>query len=76
VALVAEWTDNLSDTRVVGQGAFGKVYEGVAVSDAARRARLGLLAVKVLSPDMVPEGGDKHLTREIAVLRSMPTALC
>jgi hypothetical protein len=71
VDMVSEWTDNFSAGRVVGEGAFGKVYQGLVVSDVARHANayLRVLAVKQLSPDMIPEGGEKHLRREIAVLR-------
>ncbi len=69
VNMVAEWTDNFSEQRIVGEGAFGKVYEGLVVSEDARKVRLGPVAVKLLSPDMIPEGGEKHLKREIAVLR-------
>jgi hypothetical protein len=67
--MVAEWTDNFSELRIVGEGAFGKVYEGLITSEEARKVRLGPVAIKLLSPDMIPEGGDKHLKREIAVLR-------
>ncbi len=69
VDMVAEWTANFSSERVVGEGAFGKVYEGLVASDAGRHVNLGVLAVKQLSPDMITEGGEKHLKREIAVLR-------
>jgi hypothetical protein len=66
--MMLEWTDNFSEQRMVGEGAFGKVYEGIIVSEAASHVKLGPLAVKLLSPDMIPEGGDMHLKREIAVL--------
>ena len=69
LAMVAEWTADFSDERVVGEGAFGKVYEGVVACEAARALKLGALAVKLLSPDMIPEGGERHLKREIGVLR-------
>jgi hypothetical protein len=69
--LVAEWTQGFSEVRLVGEGAFGKVYEGIITAEVAGR-RLCTVAVKRLSPDVLLEGGEKHLKREINTLRLLP----
>lgn len=69
ISMVVEWTDNFSQERIVGEGAFGKVYEGLLTSQATKNFRLQPLAVKQMLPGMMPEGGERHLKREIAVLR-------
>jgi len=64
--LVREWTKDFGGDRLIGEGAFGKVYEGVVADDQADRM-LGRVAVKQLSRE-VSEGVQHHAKREINAL--------
>ena len=68
LGLVEEWTESFSEERLVGEGAFGRVYEGVITDGhAASGQGLGRLAVKQLSRD-VSDGVKHHAMREINAL--------
>jgi hypothetical protein len=67
--IVREWTDGFSEARVVGEGAFGKVYEGIIVTEKGNPGKIGPVAVKRLPNEVLAQGGEKHLKREINVLR-------
>lgn len=71
---IAKWTSGFNDERVVGAGAFGTVYRGVVTS--ARDQKGYVLAVKKLSAEVMLQGGERHLRREINILRCLSTPLC
>eukprot|EP00960_Hanusia_phi_P028058 747184-Hanusia_phi.AAC.2 len=65
---VQRWTNGWSEDRILGEGAFGKVYKGVVASLLTVRPFSGIVAVKMLNRDVLIEQGDKHIKREINVL--------
>jgi len=73
--LVMRWTNNFSDERKIGEGAFGDVFEGIlADSLNQRQARV---AVKRLKPEIRLQGDEEEqraavscIRREIHVLSS------
>ena len=68
MGLVSTWTDDFAESRMVGTGAFGTVYEGVISFSAGEGLQGRVVAVKRLSPDTLLKGGEKHMQREINVL--------
>ncbi len=66
--VLALWTNNFSEDKEIGSGAFGSVFEAIVPKVLGGRS-LGPVAVKKLSDEITLQHGQKQLRSEIKVLR-------
>ena len=68
--VLALWTNNFSQDKEIGSGAFGSVFEAIVPKIPGGRS-VGPVAVKKLSDEITLQQGQKQLRSEIKVLRQV-----
>jgi hypothetical protein len=69
IEVLALWTNNFSQEREIGSGAFGSVFEAIVPKVPGGGRSLGPVAVKKLSDEITLQHGQKQFRSEIKVLR-------
>jgi serine/threonine protein kinase len=65
--LVVRWTNNFSDERKIGEGAFGDVFQGILADSSNQRQ--AHVAVKRLKPEIRLQGDENEQRAAVSSIR-------